>query len=115
MSPGSTFSNIATKGDANPGDRAVMTFEDFAFAIVRWIVDWYQNTPHRGLDGETPVQCWRRLSAQYGVTPPPDMRRQRLVFGQNVARLLTKEGLTVLGIRYPSGRLALWMNGNDEN
>jgi putative transposase len=115
LSPGRTFSDIATKGDANPADRAVMTFDDFAFAIVRWIVDGYHNTPHRGLGGETPLQCWRRLSVQYGVTPSPDMRRQRLVFGQNMVRKLTKEGLTVLGVRYHSERLALWMNRNDED
>ncbi len=115
VSPGRTFSDIITKGDANPADRAVLTFDDFAFALVRWIVDGYHNTPHRGLGGETPLQCWRRLSVQYGVTPSPDMRRQRLVFGQNMARKLTKEGLTVLGVRYHSEQLALWMNRSGES
>lgn len=115
VSPGRTFSDIITKGDANPYDRAVLTFDDFAFALVRWIVDGYHNTPHRGLGGETPAQCWRRLSALYGVTPPPEMRRQRLVFGESLSRKLTKEGLTVLGVRYQSEQLALWMNRNDED
>ncbi|QCO54443.1 DDE-type integrase/transposase/recombinase [Pseudorhodobacter turbinis] len=114
VSPGRTFSDILTKGDADPRARAVLTFDDLAFALVRWIVDGYHNTPHRGLDGETPAQCWRRLSAQYGVTPPPDLRRWRLVFGEPLVRKVTKEGLTVLGVRYHSERLALWMNRNGE-
>lgn len=114
LSPGRTFSDVLAKGDADPRDRAVLTFDDLAFALVRWIVDGYHNTPHRGLDGETPAQCWRRLAAETGVTPPPDNRRFRLVFGENLERKVTKEGLTVMGVRYHSERLALWMNRNDE-
>ncbi len=114
ISPGRTFSDIITKGDADPRNRAVLTFDDLAFALVRWIVDGYHNTPHRGLDGETPAQCWRRLSAQYGVTPPPELRRWRLVFGESLTRKVTKEGLTVLDVRYHSERLALWMNRSGE-
>lgn len=114
LSPGRTFSDIITKGDADPRDRAVLTFDDLAFALVRWTVDGYHNTPHRGLGGETPAQCWRRLSVETGVTPPPDNRRFRLVFGENLERKVTKEGVTVMGVRYHSERLALWMNRNDE-
>lgn len=114
LSPGRTFSDIITKGDADPRERAALTFDDVAFALVRWIVDGYHNTPHRGLGGETPLQCWRRLTAEYGVTPPPDSRRWRMVFGNQLTRSLNKEGLEVLGVRYHSELLALWMDRNGE-
>jgi putative transposase len=106
ISPGRTFSDIVTKGDADPSARAALTFDDVAFALVRWIVDAYHNTPHGGLGGETPLQCWRRLTELHGVTPRPDNRRLRMVFGIPYQRTLGKEGLEVLGVLYHSEQLA---------
>ncbi|MBK1636497.1 Mu transposase C-terminal domain-containing protein [Rhodovulum adriaticum] len=102
---GRTFSDVATKGDSDPAKRAALTVEDLTFALVRWVVDIYHNMPHDGLGGETPAACWKRLEKQWGVQPPPDMRRMRLVFGRRMARVLDKEGITILGVRYHSERL----------
>src|SRR3990167_9118597 len=87
---GRTFSDVVTKGDADPEERAALTLEDLAFALVRWVVDIYHNTTHSGLGGETPLECWRRLT-----------------------RSLNKEGVTVLGVRYHSRKLAEWMLRRD--
>ncbi|WP_240608262.1 Mu transposase C-terminal domain-containing protein [Pararhodobacter oceanensis] len=111
---GRTFSDIITKGDADPRERAALTTDDLIFALVRWVVDIYHNTPHRGLHGETPLQCWRRLTEQWGVQPPPDMRRRRMVFGRRLTRTLDKSGVTVLNVRYHSERLATWLNRKDK-
>lgn len=113
LGSGRTFSDVVTKGDADPRERAALTFDDLAFALVRWIVDGYHNNFHSGL-GETPLQCWRRLTAIYGVTPPPDNRRWRLVFGKEMVRNLSKAGLEILNVKYHSERLALWMNRKGE-
>ncbi|MCG6113387.1 MAG: DDE-type integrase/transposase/recombinase [Paracoccus sp.] len=107
--PGRTFSSIAEKGDANPADRACLTEKDLAFVLVRWVVDVYHNTPHSGLAGETPLQCWERLTAEHGVTPPPDTRTSRRIFGEKFMRKLDKTGITVLGVRYHSENLAAYM------
>lgn len=111
--PGRTFSNIREKGDADPEKRAAMKLEDVTFAFIRWVVDIYHNTPHRSLDGETPIECWRRLSKKYGVQSPPDMHHSRLVFGQRQKYNLEKTGITVLGVRYQSEALATWMRRKD--
>lgn len=111
---GRTFSDVVSKGDANPEDRAVLTLDDLAFILVRWVVDVYHNTEHRGLNNETPAECWRRLMQTWGVRPSPDMRSSRLVFGRPMTRVLSKEGLTVLGVRYHSERLADWMLRQDK-
>lgn len=103
---GRTFSGIAEKGDSNPSDRACLTVNDLAFVLVRWVVDIYHNTEHEGLGGETPAQCWERLTAQFGVTPPPDTRTSRLIFGQKIRRTLDKSGIRVLGAQYHSPGLA---------
>lgn len=111
---GQTYSDVVTKGDAKPEDRAALTLDDLAFVLVRWVVDYYHNIPHLGLGCETPADCWRRLMGQWGVRPSPDMRRHRLVFGRRMTRVLSKEGLTVLGVRYHSERLADWMLRKDK-
>lgn len=72
---GRTFSDVVTKGGLDPADRASLTVDDLAFALVRWVVDVYHNTEHGGLGGETPAQCWRRLTEHYGVCPTPDTQR----------------------------------------
>ncbi|WP_108500941.1 Mu transposase C-terminal domain-containing protein [Paracoccus indicus] len=107
--PGRTFSSIAEKGDANPADRACLNENDLAFVLVRWVVDVYHNTLHSGLDGETPLQCWERLTAENGVTPPPDTRTSRRILGEKFMRKLDKTGITVLGVRYHSENLAAYL------
>lgn len=110
---GRTFSDIITKGDTDPRDRAALTVDDLTFALIRWVVDIYHNTRHRGLNGETPLECWRRLVKLHGVQPPPDIERTRLVFGEHKERKLDKTGITVLGVRYNSDVLATWMLRRD--
>ncbi|EIE53051.1 transposase, putative [Citreicella sp. 357] len=110
---GRTFSNILEKGDSDPTKRAALTVDDLTFALVRWVVDIYHNTPHRGLDGETPIACWRRLSTQWGVMPPPDMHTARTVFGQHKTATLDKTGITILKVRYHSEKLATWLRRED--
>lgn len=99
---GHTFSSIMEKGDADPEKRAALTLDDFTFALLRWVIDIYHNTPHHGLGGETPVKAWRRLSKLHGVTPPPDAEMMRLCFGQQREYRLDKTGITILGVRYQS-------------
>ncbi|MFC0200364.1 Mu transposase C-terminal domain-containing protein [Paracoccus rhizosphaerae] len=104
--PGRTFSSIVEKGDANPADRACLTENDLAFVLVRWVVDVYHNTLHSGLDNETPLQCWERLTKEFSVTPPPDTGTCRQIFGTKLTRKLDKAGILVLGMRYHSESLA---------
>jgi len=106
---GCTFGSILRKGDSNPKEKAALNVDDVCKALVRWIIDVYHNEPHEGLYGETPRDCWNRLTLQYGVAPPPSLRRRRLVFGEELSRTLQKDGLTVAGVRYHSRKLATHM------
>ncbi len=110
---GHTFSSIMEKGDADPEKRAALTLDDFTFALLRWVTEIYHNSPHRGLGGETPVEAWRRLSKEYGVTPPPDSEMMRLCFGQQRRSRLDKTGITVLGVRYQSETIQADMRRKD--
>lgn len=110
MLSGRTFSNSVMKGSANPEKRAALTVDDLMFALTRWIVDIYHNEEHLGLNGETPAECWKRKTAEYGVNPPPDARQRRSCFGTRLTRSLGKEGVRILKVKYHSEQLARFMN-----
>ena len=103
---GRTFSSIVERGAHKPKERAALTSDELSFALVRWVVDIYHNTPHSGLNGATPAETWRSLVAEWGVAPPPDLRTRRLVFGTQMDRIADKSGVTVMGVRYHSDALA---------
>jgi putative transposase len=105
---GRTFSDIITRGSYDPGGRAALTADDFCNALIRWVVDVYHRQPHSGLDGETPLNCWNRLTAKYGVGLPPDVHRRRLACGVRDTRVLQRDGITYLGVRYHHESLARW-------
>lgn len=68
---GRTFSNTVERGDYDSVARAALNPEEFCSVLVRYIVDVYHRSPHSGLDGETPLDCWNRLVEKFGVQPPP--------------------------------------------
>lgn len=97
---GRTFSNILERGEYDSKGRAALTVDDLCTALVRWVVDYYHRMPHEGLGGETPADCWERLTEIYGVLPAADLDRRRMAFGTRMTRPFSKEGITVLGVRY---------------
>lgn len=97
---GRTFSDVVARGEYPSEERAVLTVQDFADVLTRWVVDVYHNTPHEGLGGETPLECWNRLSAIYGVRPGPDLRSRRIAFGISMSRKLSNVGVQIMGVRY---------------
>ncbi|MHA7849531.1 transposase [Roseovarius sp.] len=107
---GRTFSNPRERGDYPAEDRACLDAEDVAFALVRWIVDIYHNTPHEGLGGRTPLEQWDAdmESGNYPLRSLPDTRSKRLAFGNQLKRMVSREGITVMGVRYHSEDLALF-------
>jgi len=107
---GRTFSNIVARGDYDSVKRAALNPEEFCSVLVRYIVDVYHRTPHSGLNRETPLDCWNRLVEKFGVQPPPDLGRRRLIFGHERERTVTRQGITIMGIRYHSEVLARFMN-----
>lgn len=103
---GRTFRNTIERGDYDSKGRAALTADDFCEALTRWVADIYHRRPHKGLGGETPANCWDRLTERYGVAPGADLPRRRMAFGTRTTRVVQKDGITVLGIRYHSDLLA---------
>ena len=102
---GRTFGNPVERGDYPSEQWASLTDDELAEIFTLFIVDIYHNTPHAGLMGETPANAWKRLSAEQGVTPPPDANHRRAVFGIPLSRKLDRHGLRVFGINYTCPKL----------
>lgn len=103
---GRTFGSVEEKGEADPAERAALTVDDLAMLLVRWVVDIYHNTPHRGLNGMTPAEAWKQATEKTGVVAPPDVDTARIVFGERFFRRVSKSGVEVLGVNYHSQGLA---------
>lgn len=107
---GRVFSNVLERGDHPSEERACLTTEDLCFALVRWIVDIYHNTPHEGLGGLTPLQQWEldHENGNYPLHALPSREHRRLAFGVPLKRKLKKDGITIHGLRYHSEELVAW-------
>ncbi|MBV7521158.1 Mu transposase C-terminal domain-containing protein [Ensifer sp. ENS12] len=101
---GRTWGSIEAKGDRNPDEEVSVTFDEVAPHLTRFFVDVYHNTPHAGLNGETPRNAWKRLR-KLGITAPPTGERRRHIFGINVMRMIAPNGIRYLGIHYQSREL----------
>lgn len=103
--PGQTFENVIAKGDYDSEGNACIDIEELNRVFVRYVVDVYHNTPHQGLAGETPRNAWLRLTAKWGVLPPPDVTTHRHIFGLHCERYISNRGVRVLGLDYQSEEL----------
>lgn len=88
------------RGDYPSEDMACLTDDELIKLIVRFVVDVYHNEPHEALGGETPKDCWDRLTKE--VRPPamPDGHTMRFAFGRKFNRAIRGNGVTFAGIGY---------------
>lgn len=103
--PGRTFSDPLERGDYDTEGLAVLTDDQLALIFIRYIVDVYHHSKHRGLHGETPSDALIRLSGTYGVPPRFSPKTRRIAFGNREMRTVTARGIQFLGIHYNSKEL----------
>lgn len=109
--PGRTYSNPIMRGAYDSKANAAMDFEEFARHLVRLIVDAYHNTPHRGLDNQTPMDAWTTMTAKYEVlqmTEEDERAFDITLFNHPIGR----NGLIFMGIPYVDDRLQRFINKN---
>jgi putative transposase len=103
--PGQSFANLMVKGKYDAEGNACLNIHELNLIFIRYVVDVYHNSPHEGLNGETPRNAWLRLSALYPVLPPPSLEQRRGAFGLNLDRQINNRGIRVLGLHYQSPAL----------
>ncbi|MEE9452996.1 MAG: Mu transposase C-terminal domain-containing protein [Paracoccaceae bacterium] len=111
---GRTYGNPKERRDYDSKHWASLSDDELIQVLILFVVDVYHNQPHEGLFGETPANCWVRLSKEYGVTPPPDGHVRRAVFGTRQTRELRGNGVRMFGIDYTCQALrAHFIHGHD--
>jgi putative transposase len=106
--PGTTFSNVNTKGDYDPAAHATMTLPEFE----RWLaleIAHYHDTCHRTLE-TTPRGAWQAgLESQGAPRAVADPPRFLLDFLPVAYRQLRRDGVHLHGLRYWSDTFGLWL------
>jgi len=113
--PGTTFSNIAEKGSAEPEKTAAMTIDELEQWLVQAIAGVYHRTVHRAL-AIPPLVAWERGLAGDGVTPGcgelasiSDPRRFLIDFLPLERRLIRRDGVSLHSVHYWSDILRVWI------
>jgi len=104
--PGTTFSNIAQRGDYPSEERAVLTMGEFERVLALEVLGPYHNDVHTALR-KSPAAAWAEWIAGGGRPDVPrDPKAFVLDFLPFEERIVGREGLRLFGIHYYDGALA---------
>lgn len=113
--PGTTFSDVRTKGDLDPEKSAAMTLDEVERWLGHAIAGVYHRTLHSALN-IPPLTAWQRGLLGDDTTPGPgqpvpvpDPRRFLIDFLPIQRRLIRREGVSLHSIRYWSDVLTTWV------
>lgn len=103
--PGTTFSNVAERGDYPSEERAMLTFREFERFVALEVLGPYHNDIHSAL-GCTPLAAWMDATARTELRLPVDPAALQLDFMPFEERVVTRNGVRLFNIFYQDGALA---------
>lgn len=103
--PGTVFSSPDQRGDYDSEKHACLDLESVTKILVKWIVDDYHTTAHRGLGGKTPLQVWNEQAQHRDVDLPAYPRQLDTMVGHSVTRTVFHYGVEYDSIHYNSSML----------
>jgi putative transposase len=104
--PGTVFNSVEARGDYPSEKKAAIDIDQLTRILIKWIVDVYHCTPHRGLNGATPLQVWQAEEAKAEFELPAYPHQLDLIVGQIATRTIFHYGVEYDCIRYNSSVLA---------
>ncbi|MGV1787968.1 MULTISPECIES: Mu transposase C-terminal domain-containing protein [Agrobacterium] len=113
--PGSTSSDIGSRGDYDPQKHAVMTFDELERWLALEIVGRYHADIHRALK-IPPRLAWEDavLSRREPLRLPYDEHRFVLDFLPFEQRVIRRDGLHLFGLKYWDDFLSPWTGAPDK-
>jgi putative transposase len=103
--PGTVFSNVLDRADYAAEKLAAIDLKVLTHLLIKWIVDVYHCTPHRGLRGKTPLQVWQEEEVSMAFELPAYPRQFDMMIGHIASRTLFHYGVEYDSIRYNSAAL----------
>jgi putative transposase len=94
--PGTTFSHSKQRGDYESEKKAIMTLADLRACILKWIVDDYMPSIHRGLK-DAPLRKWEK---EAHVALPPRADELDVLLSNVEDRALTRKGIELEGLLF---------------
>lgn len=104
--PGTVFSSVGERGDYPSEETAALDITDFTKILLKWIVDVYHQTPHRGLAGQTPLFVWQEDAKEVNIQLPADPSQLHTLVGSSCKRTVFHYGVQVDNLFYNSEALA---------
>lgn len=112
--PGTTFSDIAARGEYDSEGKATMTLKELDHWLAHQIIGRYHNKVHKSL-GRPPIAVWNELAT--GLDVPlrrPDSEQMFFYeFLPYELRKIRRDGIELFGIRYWDNVLTLWAGITD--
>ena len=100
--PGTTFSDIFSKGDYDPSKDAVVTYSTLKQVVFGWVCDVYHRKSHSAL-GMSPSQKWEESNIRQGdIELACDLDELDLIMGRTEERVLNTKGIELNGLFYDS-------------
>jgi len=103
--PGTTFSNVAERGDYPSERRAVLSLAEFERVLALEVLGPYHNDVHSAL-GKTPAAAWAEGIASVQPRLPRDQDAFVLDFLPWEERVVRRDGVHLFRIAYYDGALA---------
>jgi putative transposase len=105
VAPGTTFSNLAERGDYDSKKMACVYRSQIDQAFNLFFVDIYAQSYHTGLR-TTPAQAWQQ-ALQSGFVPqlPANVEELRILLGHILHRVIRRSGIEFTYLRYNSPEL----------
>ena len=99
--PGTTFADIAARGDYDSDAAAVMTIEEFETWLWRFVAGDYNRRLHSSLSAP-PLETWRKQCDLQNVKPrqPLDPDALSIAFLPRISRSITRQGIVFQRIHY---------------
>jgi putative transposase len=103
--PGTTFSNVAARGDYPSEQKAVLTLGEFERLLALEVLGPYHNEVHSALS-QTPAAAWALGIAGTSVQLPADATAFVLDFLPFEERIVRRDGVRLFNVVYYDGTLA---------
>jgi putative transposase len=104
--PGSTYSNLAARGDYDPAHHACVTLSAFNRLLHVWLLDVYAQDWHEGARG-IPAKLWEEsLASGWEPTLHHSAEEVRILLRRTAERTLGRTGIDLESLRYQSPDLA---------